>query len=88
MSNALLFKAGPGALQDVRKRGFSTERIGTIAGASGGAKWLVLSQLDRVIIEQVLPRFVRTGALAGFVNRRMAIRLLCTGVTNAGTESV
>lgn len=55
-SKALLFKAGPGALRDVRQRGFSTERIGTIAGASGGAKWLVLSQLDRVIIEQVLPR--------------------------------
>ena len=55
MSNALLFKAGPGALQDVRKRGFAAERIGTIAGASGGAKWLVLSQLDRVIIERVLP---------------------------------
>ena len=54
-NNALLFKAGPGALQDVRKRGFSPERIGTIAGASGGAKWLVLSQLDRVIIERVLP---------------------------------
>jgi len=54
-SKALLFKAGPGALQDVRKRGFSVERIGTIAGASGGAKWLILSQLDRVIIERVLP---------------------------------
>ncbi len=32
------------------------ERIGTIAGASGGAKWLVLSQLDRVILNTVLPR--------------------------------
>jgi len=53
---ALKFKAGPGAYEDVRKRGFSEERIGTIAGASGGAKWLVLSQLDRVITERVLPR--------------------------------
>ncbi len=53
---ALLFKAGPGALEDVRKHGFSVERIGTIAGASGGAKWLVLSQLDRVIIERVVPQ--------------------------------
>ena len=54
-AGALQFKAGPGAYADVRKRGFSVERIGTIAGASGGAKWLVLSQLDRVIVEHVLP---------------------------------
>jgi len=55
-TNALLFKAGPGAYKDIRERGFAEERIGTIAGASGGAKWLVLSQLDRVIIENVIPR--------------------------------
>jgi len=54
-NKALLFKAGPGAYEDVRKRGFAAERIGTIAGASGGAKWLVLSQLDRVLIEHLLP---------------------------------
>ena len=55
-NNALLFKAGPGAYKDVRERGFAEERVGTIAGASGGAKWLVLSQLDRVIIERLLPK--------------------------------
>jgi hypothetical protein len=52
----LRFYAGPGAFEDIRRRGFSEERIGTIAGASGGAKWLVLSQLDRVLIERVLPK--------------------------------
>jgi hypothetical protein len=61
----LLFKAGPGALRDVRKRGFAAERIGTIAGASGGPKWLVLSQLDRVIIERVLPKLAGPVHLAG-----------------------
>lgn len=54
-NNALLFKAGPGAFAEIRKRGFAAERVGTIAGASGGAKWLVLSQIDRVLIEHVLP---------------------------------
>ncbi len=54
-NGALLFKAGPAAFEDIRKRGFSSERIGTIAGASGGAKWLVLSQLDRVMVNEVLP---------------------------------
>jgi hypothetical protein len=53
--NALLFKAGPGAFKDIKERGFAEERIGTIAGASGGAKWLVLSQLDRVIVDRLLP---------------------------------
>ena len=61
----LLFKAGPGALRHVGKRGFSAERIGTIAGASGGPKWLVLSQLDRVIVERILPKLAGPVHLAG-----------------------
>jgi hypothetical protein len=40
----------------IRRHGFAPERIGTIAGASGGAKWLVLSQLDRVILKTLVPR--------------------------------
>jgi len=48
--------AGPGAIAKIRDEGFKPEQIGTIAGASGGAKWLVLSQIDRVIIDQILPR--------------------------------
>jgi hypothetical protein len=52
---ALVFKTGQGAYEDIRKNGFSAERIGTIVGASGGAKWLVLSQLDRVILKRVVP---------------------------------
>ncbi len=52
----LRFYAGSGAYEEIRKRGFSEERIGTIAGASGGPKWLVLSQLDRVIIDRILPK--------------------------------
>lgn len=51
----LLFKAGPGAVRLIRENGFSPAQIGTIAGASGGAKWLALSQLDRVIIRRILP---------------------------------
>ena len=51
----LVFKAGPGALDSIQRHGFSLDRVGTIAGASGGAKWLVLSQLDRAIIANVHP---------------------------------
>ncbi len=52
----LVFRAGPGAYDIVRRHGFAPEQIGTIAGASGGAKWLVLSQMDRVILETIIPR--------------------------------
>lgn len=53
---SLTFKAGRGALKSVRTHGFDISRVGTIAGASGGAKWLVLSQLDRAILENVVPK--------------------------------
>lgn len=55
MKQVLRFRAGPGAIREIRENGFRPEQIGTIAGASGGAKWLALSQLDRVIIERILP---------------------------------
>lgn len=61
----LRFKAGPGAFEDIRKRGFAAERIGTIAGASGGAKWLVLSQLDRVVAGRILPQLAGPVHLVG-----------------------
>jgi pimeloyl-ACP methyl ester carboxylesterase len=55
-SHALTFRAGAGALAAIRKHGFDPASIGTIAGASGGAKWLVLSQLDRVILDRLVPQ--------------------------------
>ena len=55
-SSSLVFSAGRSALAEVREQGFDPARIGTLAGASGGAKWLVLSQLDRVIFDRILPR--------------------------------
>ncbi len=55
-AHSLTFKAGAGAYASVRQHGFDIGSIGTIAGASGGAKWLVLSQLDRAILSTVVPR--------------------------------
>jgi hypothetical protein len=65
VSKSLVFKAGPGAFEDIKRRGFSEERIGTIAGASGGAKWLSLSQMDRVIASRVLPKLTGPVHLIG-----------------------
>lgn len=53
---SLVFSAGASALREIRENGLDPARIGTLAGASGGAKWLVLSQLDRVIARCILPR--------------------------------
>jgi hypothetical protein len=55
-SFSLTFKAGNGALESIRRRGFDLSSVGTIAGASGGAKWLVLSQLDRAIHTSIVPK--------------------------------
>ena len=54
-AGALSFRAGPVAYREIREEGLRPERIGTLAGASGGAKWLVLSQLDRVVARRLLP---------------------------------
>lgn len=61
----LTFKAGAGALKSVRANGFDISSVGTIAGASGGAKWLVLSQLDRAILTSVVPRLTGPVHLLG-----------------------
>ena len=55
-SLSLTLKAGAGALKSIKSHGFDVASIGTIAGASGGAKWLVLSQLDRAILQGLVPR--------------------------------
>lgn len=55
-THKLVFKAGPNAFDTIQRHGFAIDRIGTIAGASGGAKWLVLSQLDRAILANIVPR--------------------------------
>jgi len=56
MAGALSFRAGPGAIDVIRRHGFAASQIGTMAGASGGAKWLVLSKLDRVVAATILPQ--------------------------------
>ncbi|MCP4301172.1 MAG: patatin-like phospholipase family protein [Gammaproteobacteria bacterium] len=61
----MTFRAGVGALRSIRKHGFDASSVGTIAGASGGAKWLVLSQLDRAILQNVVPNMTGPVHLIG-----------------------
>ena len=64
-SYSLTFRAGAGALRSVRGEGFDISSVGTIAGASGGAKWLVLSQLDRAILGNLVPNMTSPVHLIG-----------------------
>ena len=54
-SGALVFKAGEAAYAAIRAHGFCPSQVGTLMGASGGAKWLVLSHIDRVLSRRLLP---------------------------------
>lgn len=53
----LVVRAGPQAIDRLRREGFHPELFGTLVGASGGPKWLVLRHLDDVLIDRlILPR--------------------------------
>ncbi len=80
MPSTLTIRAGRGAYDAIRKHGFGAEQIGTIAGASGGAKWLVLSQLDRVVLRDVVPKLVGPVHLIG--TSIGAWRFSCYGQTD------
>jgi hypothetical protein len=46
---ALRILAGPAALRELRADGFDRDAFSVMAGASGGAKWLVLGGLDHAL---------------------------------------
>ncbi len=56
MANDLAVFAGKKALEVIRERGLRSEDIKVIAGAAGGPKWLVLSQLDRLLFSSWLKK--------------------------------
>ena len=57
LTQNLVVRAGGRATRRLRAEGFDPDLFGTLVGASGGAKWLVLRHLDDVLIDRlVLPR--------------------------------
>lgn len=62
---ALTIQAGPAALQHIREQGLRPEHIRMMAGASGGAKWLVLAGLDKALIRDFVPGFRQPVHLLG-----------------------
>ncbi|MEM6795055.1 MAG: patatin-like phospholipase family protein [Acidobacteriota bacterium] len=53
---ALRILAGPTARRRLAERGWDVEIFSLLLGAAGGPKWLVLSQLDRVLFGDFLAR--------------------------------
>ncbi len=53
---ALRLHAGPAAMDWIRRHGLSPADVGTIPGAAGGPKGLVLGPLDRFLFGDWLPR--------------------------------
>jgi hypothetical protein len=49
MSSSLTLRAGPDALRLIRDRGLRADDVDVVPGASGGARWLVLAGLDRML---------------------------------------
>ncbi|WP_231757624.1 hypothetical protein [Microbulbifer elongatus] len=49
-SRSCVILAGAGAARRVRDEGLNQDMVSTLVGASGGPKWLSISQLDRVLI--------------------------------------
>ncbi len=52
---ALTLRAGPAALDHIERNGLGPADVRLMAGAAGGAKWLVLKELDRFLFEHWLP---------------------------------
>ncbi len=52
MNDDLLFLAGKNAFERIRDGGLSPEDVSVVAGAAGAAKWLVISELDKIIFSQ------------------------------------
>lgn len=50
----LVIRAGARAAKRLREEGFHPDLFGTLVGASGGPKWLVLRHLDSVLIDRLV----------------------------------
>ena len=53
-SHRLTLRAGPDALAILRDRGLRAGDVDVVPGASGGAKWLALAGIDRVLFGELL----------------------------------
>ena len=76
MGTALTLRAGPRALALIRERGLRLDDLDVLAGASGGAKWLVLAGLDRYLFGT----FLRPDAAAGVSPRTRPLHCIGSSI--------
>lgn len=62
---ALQIYAGPAALAQLQKQGLQPQDVGTVPGAAGGPKGLILGPLDRYIFGEWLPTSTQAVHLIG-----------------------
>ncbi|WGL16747.1 hypothetical protein PVT68_00225 [Microbulbifer bruguierae] len=72
--------AGANAARRVREEGLRQEMISTLVGASGGPKWLAISQLDRVLIGEFFRG--RTSPIATLGSSIGSFRNMCYATAN------
>lgn len=65
IADILTLRAGPAARAHLADGGLAPERVGALAGAAGGPKWLILSALDRYLFGDWLARAKQPVALVG-----------------------
>lgn len=72
--------AGANAARRVKDEGLRPEMISTLVGASGGPKWLVISQLDRVLIGEFFRD--RSAPIATLGSSIGSFRNMCYATSN------
>ena len=65
MQSALSVYMGSEAAKTIGERGWQAAPFSTLIGASGGPKWLILSELDKVLGQALLPGLSEPIALMG-----------------------
>ena len=63
--SALSVRAGPQALQQLKREGLDEDKIAIIPAASGSAKWLTLARLDEAILDHMFKSRTRPLHLVG-----------------------
>ena len=82
MNRALSIRAGAAALRHLHQDGLHPDHLSLIPGAAGGAKWLVLKELDRQLFEHWLPQGTQPVDLVG-----SSIGKLATHCRHAGANA-
>ncbi len=84
---ALCLYAGPTALRHIQNRGLQAADIGTLAGAAGGPKGLILGPLDRLIFGEFLAPSTHVVNLVGASIGAWRMATACLGHGNPPGQS-